>query len=229
MIPRANDLKKYIPNRVLNKLGTLAMISSLTHATPKSDIVEQSLSSFRNNLLADIIGGPRSGLHTDKRAIFALAAFAPSLYHTGDTHSGVIFPTAKSSELVGISPFKIANFISRVASTFDEFMEPEYAPLAILLGRVLVGLSSTFLPHDLPSVTFWEPVLEYVTSILTAASSLPGFDDEEDAEHQVTTKAEKINGFQIPIFKVAATFLIPSWLFTTTIPLLIQRISMPLI
>lgn len=183
LIPRANDLKKYIPNRVLNKLGTLAMISSLTHATPKSDIVEQSLSSFRNNLLADIIGGPRSGLHTDKRAIFALAAFAPSLYHTGDTHSGVIFPTAKSSELVGISPFKIANFISRVASTFDEFMEPEYAPLAILLGRVLVGLSSTFLPHDLPSVTFWEPVLEYVTSILTAASSLPGFDDEEDAEH----------------------------------------------
>lgn len=182
LIPAASDLKTLLPNRVINKLGTLALVTSLTHVSPQTNVIAEGLSSLRNNLLADVTSGSRAGLHTDKQAIYALALLVPALYHSGHIEHDIILPTLESSKLVGISPFKISSFIARVANSFDEFYDAEYGPFAILLGRVISALSKAFIPQDFPASSFWEPVLEYVNAIITASSALTGSEDNEEEE-----------------------------------------------
>lgn len=165
-------LKKVIPSKIVNKLGALAILQSLTYTPEPNNLIAQSFTVLRNNLVGDLITLSKDQVH-ETRGVYALSLLTPALYSSTEFDDD-----EPPSKLVGVAPFKFTNLVNRISSSFDDFYDPEYAPFVVQLGYALNAIALTFGPDDLPPASFWVPVMEYVAAALTAASANIGSDED---------------------------------------------------
>lgn len=173
------DIRKLVPARIINKLGTLALLNTLAKTQPT--VVEQSFVGLRNNIIGDLVTAPKSELYDgnkNRKYLFSLSLLVPAFYRTTTTKNN---GDNIQKPCGGVAPFKIVNLISKILSVSDEFSDPDFTSFVILSGYAISTLCKTkAATTELPSSGFWEPIMEYVNEAVTSASANIGEEEEEE-------------------------------------------------